>query len=205
MDGETISGSGAEGAGGFSRGPTESSTPDRVIFEEGFGADAESEDDGLRRKEQQEKHRDQLHRRLRSLANADINTAASGDGNHDQGSRQHYTYPPQPAASSSEHPRWRRWSREHPSEDDTGLLLATTKAVKVIKTAVLHDARNIKGKDGLDEGKSVLGFKINSAHEAKVLFSAPRVILPFLNLYFIHRNLLGTSIKRSSRTGSGPI
>jgi len=41
-------------------------------------------------------------------------------------------------------------------------------AAKVIKSAVLHDARNIKGKNGEKDG---LTWNVNSAHEAKVRLS----------------------------------
>ena len=40
-----------------------------------------------------------------------------------------------------------------------------TQAAKVLKSAVMHDARNIKGKEGDQSG---LGWKIKSAHDAKV-------------------------------------
>ena len=46
-------------------------------------------------------------------------------------------------------------------EEDT----AVVQAAKVLKTAVMHDARNIKGKE---DGPSGLSWNINSAHEAKV-------------------------------------
>ena len=56
----------------------------------------------------------------------------------------------------------RRHSRD---EGDTTLVTAANTAAKVLKTAVLHDARNIKGKD---VGLKALAWNVNSAHEAKV-------------------------------------
>lgn len=50
------------------------------------------------------------------------------------------------------------------STDDAAVI---TQAAKALKSAVLHDARNIKGKEG---GPADLGFAITSPHEAKVRF-----------------------------------
>jgi hypothetical protein len=46
-------------------------------------------------------------------------------------------------------------------------------AAKALKTAVLHDARNIQGKG--NEGEAVLPWNVESAHEAKVLTKFPPV------------------------------
>lgn len=62
-----------------------------------------------------------------------------------------HRYPPSPARSRRN------------SVDENEMTLAA--AAKVLKTAVLHDARNIKGKDS---GLKALIWNINSTHEAKV-------------------------------------
>ena len=54
-------------------------------------------------------------------------------------------------------------------------------AAKVIKTAVLHDARNIKGKDS---GLKTLIWNVNSAHEAKVDFLSIYAIVSMLMMLY---------------------
>ena len=66
-----------------------------------------------------------------------------------------HKYPPTPSPARS---------RRSSLDDADGPLL---NAAKVIKTAVLHDARNIKGKDSASKA---LMWNVNSAHEAKVGF-----------------------------------
>jgi hypothetical protein len=53
-------------------------------------------------------------------------------------------------------------SRSVDAHDDPTIV---TQAAKAFKTAVLHDARNIKGTSDVDQG---LVFSVNSTHEAKV-------------------------------------
>ncbi|KDQ64972.1 hypothetical protein JAAARDRAFT_52890 [Jaapia argillacea MUCL 33604] len=59
-----------------------------------------------------------------------------------------------------------RTGKEHGPEDEVGMM----QAAKVLKTAVLHDARNIKGKEG--GGLNGLMWNVGSAHEAKRLAKA---------------------------------
>jgi hypothetical protein len=57
------------------------------------------------------------------------------------------------------------------AEGDTTLVHS---AAKALKTAVLHDARNIQGKG--DENIAVLPWNVESAHEAKVELPFPRYL-----------------------------
>ncbi|KDQ12033.1 hypothetical protein BOTBODRAFT_34893 [Botryobasidium botryosum FD-172 SS1] len=138
---------------------TRSGTPDPAAVEEGFGADVESDGNGgasgsSKGKEHQKPHHEQLHHRLKSLTEEDF--APKHDSQHQ------HTYPPQDTTRT-------RWSRQNSAEDGGALVSATAKAAKALKSAVLHDARNVKGKADSAGDASVMGFKINSAHEAKKL------------------------------------
>jgi hypothetical protein len=70
-----------------------------------------------------------------------------------------HQYPP-----NASHVRRHSWD-----EGDTTLVTAANNAAKVLKTAVLHDARNIKGKDA---GLKALAWNVNSSYEAKVCLLA---------------------------------
>lgn len=101
-----------------------------------------------------------------------LNAARSIPGNPRFANAGQHTYPPiQPAGRAS--PDRNARSSMAPSVDgrdpstsmDAGDVL--DKAAKALKTAVLHDARNIKGKDTTDADVT---FTITSPHEAKVSF-----------------------------------
>lgn len=86
-----------------------------------------------------------------------------------------HTYPPKsssPNVSSSGSPRPEtpRVGRRGSDSDDGAVL----QAAKALKTAVLHDARNIKGKDDADI--SGLGWAVGSTDEAKVCFEHSKLI-----------------------------
>ena len=72
-----------------------------------------------------------------------------------------HTYPPAQSPNTSGAGTPSRKS----SEDQEGVVLH---AAKALKTAVLHDARNIVGKG--DEEEISLGWSVSSTHEAKVGF-----------------------------------
>lgn len=60
-------------------------------------------------------------------------------------------------------------SPQDEKDKDKAETTALAAAVKVLKTAVLHDARNIRGKDS---GLKALAWNVNSAHDAKRLAKA---------------------------------
>ena len=73
-----------------------------------------------------------------------------------------HSYPPA-QRSGTNTPTRRRDSHEI---DDAGAAAVVTQAAKALKTAVLHDARNLKGKDGADKG---LVWDVTNSTEAKRL------------------------------------
>jgi hypothetical protein len=97
---------------------------------------------------------------LNSNAHADVNSP--------------HRYPP--TANPARRHSW--------DEGDTTLVTAANTAAKVLKTAVLHDARNIKGKD---VGLKALAWNVNSTHEAKV--SIPILISLVISLNYIRQRL----------------
>ena len=91
-----------------------------------------------------------------------------------------HKYPPTPSPARS---------RRSSLDDADGPLL---NAAKVIKTAVLHDARNIKGKDSASKA---LMWNVNSAHEAKVGFFYLHTSVSMLTMIF---KLCSDWLKRST-------
>lgn len=73
-----------------------------------------------------------------------------------------HSYPPAPRSGANT-PTRRRDSHD---ADDAGAAAVVTQAAKVLKTAVLHDARNLKGKDGADKA---LVWDVTNSSEAKRL------------------------------------
>ena len=73
-----------------------------------------------------------------------------------------HSYPPAPRSGANT-PTRRRDSHE---TDDAGAAAVVTQAAKVLKTAVLHDARNLRGKDGADKA---LVWDVTNSAEAKRL------------------------------------
>ena len=73
-----------------------------------------------------------------------------------------HSYPPAPRSGVNT-PARRRDSHD---ADDAGAAAVVTQAAKVLKTAVLHDARNLKGKDGADRA---LVWDVTNSSEAKRL------------------------------------
>jgi len=73
-----------------------------------------------------------------------------------------HSYPPTPRSGANT-PTRRRDSHD---TDDPGAGAAVTQAAKVLKTAVLHDARNLKGKDGTDKA---IVWDVTNSSEAKRL------------------------------------
>ena len=73
-----------------------------------------------------------------------------------------HSYPPVPRSGANT-PTRRRDSHEM---DDIGAAAVVTQAAKVLKTAVLHDARNLRGKDGADKA---LVWDVTNSAEAKRL------------------------------------
>ncbi|OSC98709.1 hypothetical protein PYCCODRAFT_1470850 [Trametes coccinea BRFM310] len=85
-------------------------------------------------------------------------------------SEQH-RYPPSPLApSNAGSPTGRGRRRSDDSEEDAAAIVqqAATQAAKALKSAMLHDARNIQGKD-TDEVVGGLVWNVTSSHEAKRL------------------------------------
>jgi len=79
-----------------------------------------------------------------------------------------------------------RYPPSHSPRTSVDGVEATVKhAAKVIKHAVLHDARNLSGKNGEDLGS--LSWNVNSAQEAKVF----HVLITFCPRFLIH---VGTSL-----------
>lgn len=77
---------------------------------------------------------------------------------------QQHTYPPKPSPiEGTDSPRRPGTPIGRKSHDDEA---AIVHAAKVLKTAVLHDARNLTGKE--NEDVTGLGWSVGSAHEAKV-------------------------------------
>lgn len=73
-----------------------------------------------------------------------------------------HSYPPVPRSGANT-PTRRRDSHD---VDDAGAAAVVAQAAKVLKTAVLHDARNLKGKDGADKA---LVWDVTNSAEAKRL------------------------------------
>jgi len=73
-----------------------------------------------------------------------------------------HSYPPT-SRSGANTPTRRRDSHDM---DDPGAAAVVTQAAKALKTAVLHDARNLKGKDGMDKA---LVWDVTNSTEAKRL------------------------------------
>ena len=73
-----------------------------------------------------------------------------------------HSYPPTPRSGANT-PTRRRDSHD---TDDAGAAAVVTQAAKVLKTAVLHDARNLKGKAGADRA---LVWDVTNSAEAKRL------------------------------------
>ena len=73
-----------------------------------------------------------------------------------------HNYPPTPRNGANT-PTRRRDSHD---ADDAGAAAVVTQAAKALRTAVLHDARNLKGKDGTDKA---LVWDVNNSAEAKRL------------------------------------
>ena len=85
-----------------------------------------------------------------------------GGGDPKDRSASPHSYPPAPRSGANT-PLKRRDSRD---VDDVGAATVVTQAAKVLKTAVLHDARNLKGKDGADKA---LVWDVTNSTEAKRL------------------------------------
>lgn len=102
------------------------------------------------------------HKRRSELGEVDwegeANKSKKGKGHVREGS----VPASRPMSMISEEPSPHRYppSREHDANDAT----LVTAAAKAFKNAVLHDARNIKGKDAT----TGMEWNVNSAHEAKV-------------------------------------
>ncbi|KAI0650129.1 Mechanosensitive ion channel-domain-containing protein [Trametes meyenii] len=85
-----------------------------------------------------------------------------------------HRYPPSPLAQSpanANSPAGRSARRRGSESDDDAAAVvqqAATQAAKALKSAVLHDARNIRGKDA-DEVLGGLVWNVTSSHEAKRL------------------------------------
>ncbi|KAI0637907.1 Mechanosensitive ion channel-domain-containing protein [Trametes polyzona] len=84
-----------------------------------------------------------------------------------------HRYPPSPLAQSPANgssPAGRSRRRSSESEEDAAAIVqqAATQAAKALKSAMLHDARNIQGKDA-DEVLGGLVWNVTSSHEAKRL------------------------------------
>lgn len=79
-----------------------------------------------------------------------------------------HTYPPANASpeQGNDSPRSGRTTPQprRSSEEEPAIVV---QAAKALRTAVLHDARNLTGKN--EVGAEALGWSVNSAHEAKVL------------------------------------
>jgi hypothetical protein len=73
-----------------------------------------------------------------------------------------HSYPPVPRSGANT-PTRRRDSHD---ADDAGATTVVTQAAKALKTAVLHDARNLRGKDGADR---TLVWDVTNSTEAKRL------------------------------------
>ena len=73
-----------------------------------------------------------------------------------------HSYPPAPRSGANT-PTRRRDSHD---ADDAGAAAVVTQAAKALKTAVLHDARNMRGKDGADKA---LVWDVTNSTEAKRL------------------------------------
>ncbi|KAI0722160.1 Mechanosensitive ion channel-domain-containing protein [Cerioporus squamosus] len=80
-----------------------------------------------------------------------------------------HRYPPSPLAGSPANtgsPAGGSRRRSSDSDDPAVVIQAATQAAKALKTAMLHDARNIQGKD---EELNGLVWNVSSSHEAKRL------------------------------------
>ncbi|TFK56013.1 hypothetical protein OE88DRAFT_1621194 [Heliocybe sulcata] len=115
-----------------------------------FGWKKKKDRDGEGDKKQEDKARRQLLR-YGSPAMADSEPATPISHPVSDNERTRHQYPPVATAVNTA-----------PEKDATVVL----QAAKVLGKAVLHDARNIKGKE---EGLGALGWNVNSAHEAKRL------------------------------------
>lgn len=137
-----------------------------MILEEGMAADTEDNTTGVRKKKgKQRKSWLGGYRQADSVEAHQMEPTTSGsagdrsmspsDDLHNQrsGTPGVHTYPPTS-------PDRRSVDSHHSSED------VINQAARVLKTAVLHDARNIKGKEAGTDG---LAFSITSPHEAKVI------------------------------------
>ncbi|KAF8592464.1 hypothetical protein K439DRAFT_1625826 [Ramaria rubella] len=82
-----------------------------------------------------------------------------------------HTYPPSADPNNAFRPGKAVPQLRRMDEEDSTVI----QAARALKTAVLHDARNIKGKE---DGPSALGWDVNSAHEAKRL--ARSIYLAFI-------------------------
>jgi len=91
---------------------------------------------------------------------------------HSPAGGQVYNVPPT-SSSSNLH---RYPPSQSPRTSVDGVEATVKHAAKVIKHAVLHDARNLSGRNGEDLGS--LSWNVNSAHEAKVFHRA--------SLLFVH-------------------
>ncbi|CDO74550.1 hypothetical protein BN946_scf184632.g7 [Trametes cinnabarina] len=85
-----------------------------------------------------------------------------------------HRYPPSPLAPSnagSPTSRGNARRRSAESDEDAAAMVqqAATQAAKALKSAMLHDARNIQGKDNTDEVVGGLVWNVTSSHEAKRL------------------------------------
>ncbi|KAI0663140.1 Mechanosensitive ion channel-domain-containing protein [Cubamyces menziesii] len=82
-----------------------------------------------------------------------------------------HRYPPSPLTQSQANsPASRTRRRSSESDEDAAAIVqqAATQAAKALKSAMLHDARNIQGKDS-DEVVGGLVWNVTSSHEAKRL------------------------------------
>ncbi|KAH9850078.1 Mechanosensitive ion channel-domain-containing protein [Lenzites betulinus] len=95
-------------------------------------------------------------------------------GRQDTGEHRYPPSPlaPSPAATTGNGTRSRR--RSSASEEDAAAIMqqAATSAAKVLKSAVLHDARGIRGDETGEVGGDGLVWNVTSSHEAKRLARA---------------------------------
>jgi hypothetical protein len=99
-----------------------------------------------------------------------------------------HRYPPTPRHGSP------RPSMDASNEGGDTLL----QAAKVIKSAVLHDARNIQGKS---EGLASMAWNVSSAHEAKVRISPPYSSRDLCSYIYVEHSVSLVLSTQSSRTG----
>lgn len=145
------------------------STPDPMALEEGMAGDTEDNSSSVKKKGKQRKSWLGGYKRADAVTeshqmesppskSARLRSRSPSDDMHGGRSTPGvHTYPP----TSPD----RRSVESHHSGDDV-----INQAARAFKSVVLHDARNIKGKEGGSDG---LAFSITSPHEAKVSYAPP--------------------------------